>query len=153
MSRGPACRAPGAVLALLLAVVGSLTACSSGTERYCSVVSEQQRPLTEAAGQGGPTALLGALPSLRSLQDAAPEDIRGDWDVVVGRLGRLSDALDAAGVDPATYDRTDPPAGLSDEDRSAIEGAARQLATPEMVTALGSVQQQARDVCRTPLAL
>ncbi len=131
--------------------VGALAGCSTPTERYCAVVSEQQPALSEAAGAGGPTALLSVLPALRSLQDAAPDDIRGDWDVVVGRLGRLADALEAAGVDPGTYDRTSPPPSVSDDQRGDIESAARQLATPEMVAALGAVQQQARDVCRTPL--
>ncbi len=139
------------VVVVLLLGPGALAGCSTPTERYCSVVAEQQPALTQAAGQGGPTALLTALPALRTLQEAAPEDIRGDWDVVVGRLGRLADALDAAGVDPATYDRTSPPASVTDDQRRDIESAARQLATPEMLAALGAVQQQARDVCAMPL--
>ena len=60
--------------------------------------------------------LLRALPIFRELEDAAPDDIRDDWKIVVDGLTALEDALDDAGVDPATYDRDDPPEGVSDED-------------------------------------
>ena len=68
-------------------------------------------------------------------------------------VGAFEAALEDAGVDPAAYDRQDPPAGLSAEQRTAIGSATRQLATPEMVEALNGVQQPARDVCGRSLSL
>ena len=73
--------------------------------------------------------------------------------MLIEAIDGLVEALDNAGVDPATYDRDKPPAGVTDEERAAIDAAARRLTAPETATALEAVQQQARDVCKTPLSL
>ncbi len=151
-----------AALALLLAL---LAACGDDDELtvdggvvderfadYCKVVEEQQKPLTEALAKEGATGLLDALPSFRALREESPRDIADDWDLIVGRTQTLVDALEAADVDPATYDREQPPPGLSDEERTAIDAAANELATPATVAALEGVQQQARDVCKMPMS-
>lgn len=139
-------------MVVLLAL--TLTACSSDpAEDYCAAVEEHQRELTELTAEGGPDALLGALGVFRDLQDRAPSDITDEWQQVVGRLDALEDALEEAGVDPASYDRDDPPADLDAADRSRIEAAAKELVTPETAAALEGLQQQARDVCKTPLTL
>lgn len=154
-SPGPLSRPAARALAGLLvgALVGALAACGE-EERfadYCEEVLAQQKPLSEALAPGGPTALIDALPSFRALQAKSPGDISDEWGLIVGRIETLTEALDAAGVDPATYDRDDPPAGLSEEDRTAIDAAAGELATPATAAALEGVQQQARDVCQAPL--
>ena len=84
--------------------------------------------------------------------DEVPAD-PSDWKVVVTGLTALQDALDDAGVDPATYDRDHPPEGLSQQDEDRIDAAAQQLTTKESVAAFEAVDQQARDVCKTPLRL
>lgn len=119
---------------------------------YCAEVLEQQEPLSEALSGGGPTALIEALPSFRALQEKSPSDISDDWGLLVGRIETLVEALDGAGVDAATYERDKPPEGLSEEDRTAIDAAAGELATPATTAALAGVQQQARDVCKAPLS-
>lgn len=119
---------------------------------YCGAVEDHQAELTEIRAEGGPTALLGALEVFRDLRAEAPSDIEDEWQQVVGRLEDLRAALEEAGVDPATYDREAPPAGLDDDDRAAIEAAARALVAPETATALEGLEQQARDVCKTPLS-
>ena len=140
-----------AVVVLTSAV---LTGCSSDPyEAYCSVVTDKQEELTKVVGDAGPDALLKALPIFRDLQDAAPDDIKDDWKIVVGGLTDLEDALDDAGVDPATYDRDHPPEGLSDEEKARIDAAAQDLGSAKSVTAFAAVEQQARDVCKTPLRL
>ncbi len=141
-------------LLALLPVLGLLAGCGKDpTETYCATVAEQRESFSEAVSSGGPTALLDALPAMTALREDSPEDLRDDWDVVVDRLSALRDALAAADVDPGTYDRRDPPEGVSEGQQRAIEAAAGQLATPQMLQALGAVQQQARDVCQTPLTL
>ena len=80
--------------------------------------------------EGGPDVLLKALPIFRELQDAAPDDIRDDWKIVVSGLTALEAALEDAGVDPATYDRDDPPEGLSDAEKDRIDAAAEELRDP-----------------------
>ena len=119
---------------------------------YCAEVEAQQKPLTEALAQGGPTALIAALPSFEALAEKAPDDLADEWRTVVGSISDLVDALEAAGVDPDTYDRETPPDGLDDEEQDRIDAAARGLTRPATVEALTGVQQQARDVCKLPLA-
>lgn len=121
---------------------------------YCEEVEAQQRPITDALASGGETSgLIRALPSFEELADEAPDDIVDEWEVIVERIHDLVDALDAAGVDPDTYDRRNPPAGLDPQQRDAIDAAARALVSTTTGAAMSGVQQQARDVCKTPLAL
>jgi hypothetical protein len=120
---------------------------------YCEVVTDNQAELSEILAAGGPDALLAALPIFRELQDAAPDDIQDDWEVVVGGLTSLERALEDAGVDPATYDREKPPEGVTQAETDRIDAAAQELASPTSVAAFGAVEQQARDVCQAPLRL
>ncbi|MBJ7357985.1 hypothetical protein [Nocardioides sp.] len=122
-------------------------------DAYCEVVTDNQAELTRTIDEGGPDVLLRALPVFRELEDAAPDDIRDDWRVVVNGLAALEAALDDAGVDPATYDRDDPPEGVSEAERDRIDAAADDLRTDESEAAFAAVEQQARDVCKTPLWL
>ncbi|WP_298751361.1 hypothetical protein [uncultured Nocardioides sp.] len=141
----------GAVAAVPL-LLGLLAGCSSDPyETYCQRVEEHQPALGEAVAAGGPDALLDVLPQLRDLRDAAPRDVADEWQQVVGRLEALDEALDEAGVDPADYDREDPPEGLDPALRTAVDAAARELVRPETAQAMASLETQARDVCQTPL--
>ncbi|WP_193614543.1 hypothetical protein [Nocardioides lijunqiniae] len=152
MSRAPA-GAGAALLALALPLVLGGCGDDDPFADYCAEVQEQQRDLTEAFADRGPTALIDALPSFRALQQEAPRDIADDWDVLVTRIDALVGALEDADVDPATYDAAKPPAGLSEQESTAIEAAADELAGPGARSALTAVDQQARDVCKTPLYL
>jgi hypothetical protein len=120
---------------------------------YCAEVQAQQQPLSDALAQGETTGLLAALPSFEELRDKAPDDIADEWSTVVRRVTVLRDALDDAGVDPATYDPDKPPTGVTSAQRAAIRAAASGLASRETQAAFGAVQQQVRDVCGTPLTL
>lgn len=122
-------------------------------EAYCSAVVDHRSELGAALTAGKETGLLRALPAFEDLADKAPDDIRADWRLVVDRVGALRDALTEAGVDPSSYDAAKPPAGLEPAQVKAIETAATQLAAQDTTTAIGRVQQQARDVCKTPLSL
>ncbi len=108
--------------------------------------------LTEAVAEGGPDALLGVLPRLRDISEAAPRDVADEWQQVVGRLEALERrARGGRASTPADYDRAAPPEDLADDERAAIDGAARELVRPTTVAALQSVETQVRDVCGTPL--
>lgn len=135
-------------------VLAGVTACSGDpAERYCDVVADEQQALSEAAGAQSPGALLEAVDSLRRLADAAPGDVRADWMVVVDRVEELRAALEDADVDPATYDPEKPPEGLTAEQREAITDAAVGLAEPATLEAVSAIEQQALDVCQTPLGI
>lgn len=120
---------------------------------YCAEVEDQQPAISEALAAGGRTGLVEALPSFEALAEKSPDDIADEWAVVVGRTRDLVAALEAAGVAPADYDRRRPPAGTSPEERQAIDAAAQALVSTATGSAMTAVQQHARDVCKTPLAL
>jgi hypothetical protein len=140
---------------LLTLVVGAalLVGCGSDQDAYCDTVSDHQEELSEIVGEGGPDALMRALDVFRELQDDAPSDISDEWQQVVSSIEGLQEALDDAGVDPATYDPDRPPTGLSESDQQAITAAATRLGGAETAGALQDLDQQARDVCHTPLTL
>ena len=147
-------RAPlrlGAVLVLLLALAAG--GCADRKERYCNAVQDHQQELSELLGGDGADALLRALPIFRDLADDAPDDLRDEWKTVIDALTALEQALEDAGVDPATYDRSQPPEGLSQAEQDAIDVAARGLTTEQVAAAFSGVDQQAKDVCGTPLVL
>lgn len=138
------------MLAVLLPL---LAACGSGRDDYCAAVEKHQQELSDIVGSGAPDALLKALDAFRDLQDQAPDDITDEWQQVVSRIEALAAALDAAGVDPATYDRDHPPEGVTAQEKARIDAAAAQLGSGTTLRALQDLDQQARDVCRTPLTL
>lgn len=135
-----------------LALAGALlVGCGDQQDAYCDAVAEHQSELGQVLGEEGPDALLNALPIFRDLADEAPDDIRPDWRTLITALEGLEDALDDAGVEASSYDRDDPPADVTDEQRAAIDAAAKELTSPQTVAAFEGVQQQAKDVCGTPL--
>ena len=141
-------------LAVAALVLPLLAGCGGDQQdAYCGAVKDHQEELSGIVGSGAPDALLQALPVFRDLQKQAPDDITDEWQQVVGRIEALSEALDDAGVDPATYDRDHPPAGLTEEQRASIDAAATELGSGTTLRALQDLDQQARDVCRTPLTL
>lgn len=140
------------LLTLVLAVP-LVAGCASEQETYCDAVAEHQTELTDLAAQGGQTALLDALDIYRDLQGKAPRDITDEWQQVVTSLEGLQEALDDAGVDPATYRPKKPPEGVTEEQQEAIAAAASDVGSVATRTALAGVEQQARDVCHTPLTL
>ena len=140
-------------MALVLSLALLAGGCKDTQENYCDAIKDHQEKLGEVLGDGAPDALLDALPIFRELADEAPEDLRDEWKTVIDAIEGLQDALHDAGVDPATYDRDHPPEGVSQDEKDAIDAAARQLASDATVTALAGVDQQAKDVCGTPLQI
>ena len=106
----------------------------------------QQQPLTEALRPGRDRRPAAALPSFEALLDARPRRHRRRLGRRRPAAHRARDALDAAGVDPATYDPVKPPDASPRRSSAAIEAAATRR-QPEAQEALENVQQQARDVC------
>ncbi|KRF35981.1 hypothetical protein [Nocardioides sp. Soil805] len=139
---------PVAALVLGLTAAG----CSSEQETYCQAVEEHQPELTDIAASAEPGAVLDALDAYRDLREQAPDDLRDEWTQVVTRLEALRGALDDAGVDPASYDPKVTPEELAQDDRRAVESAARALGETATIKAMGGIEQQALDVCGTPLS-
>jgi len=135
------------VLPLLLA------GCGDEKDPYCDAVGEHQEELSELVGSSEPGALLQALDIFRDLQDQAPSDISDEWQAVTGSIGGFGEAIEAAGADPETYDPEDPPDDVTPAEQKAITAAANRLTSAETLQAMKDLDQQARDVCHTPLSL
>lgn len=140
----------GCAVAALMTV--TVAGCGGGDD-YCEAVEDRQSELTEITASGAPVALLDALPVFRDLAESAPDDLRDEWRTLLGPLEELDDALRAAGVDPSAYEPGGLPDSLTAADRERIESAALALAAPSVAGAFDGIQQQAKDVCHTPLTL
>lgn len=140
-------------LVLLVLVVPLLVACGNDQDGYCDAVKDNQKALAEHMGSKDPDALLDALDIFRELQDRAPSDIADEWQAVVGGIGGLRDALEAAGADPDTYEPSNPPPNVTPEEQKRIRAASRRMTAPETLQAMQAVDQQVRDVCHSPLFL
>ncbi len=145
--------AGAAMLAVGSLLVGGCGADDDPFASYCEEVEAQRPALSEALAAGGATGLIDALPVFENLAAKAPDDLQDEWDTVTSRIGDLVSVLEDADVDPSTYDRERPPEGLTRGEKDAIDAAAQALLTPEVTEALNGVEQQARDVCKTPLTL
>jgi hypothetical protein len=143
----------GRLLLASVLLAGALSGCASQEDTYCDAVKQHQTELGRIADEGGPDALLKELPTLESLAGEAPSDIKDEWQTVVTAVRALDQAFDDAGVDPATYDAKHPPADLSDDDRRQIESAASDLGSDSVLAATGGIEQEALDICKTPLGL
>lgn len=142
-----------AVTLLAPLLVRGLAGCGTDQGSYCEAVEARQAELTDIVSSTRPDALLRAQSIFEELEERAPDDIADDWDVLVDAVEDLDAALEDAGVEPGSYDPTDPPADVSVERREAIAEASRRLASPEVADALRAVDQQVRDVCHTPLTM
>lgn len=141
------------LLLVVLLAVPLLASCGNSYDAYCAQVTASQQQLGESFAEGGPAALIDALPTLERLQGKAPSDVRGDWDQVVGAIQGLQQALQQAGVDPATYTASKMPAGLTAAQKAGIKAAASDLESNDTLAASQAIQQETRDVCHTPLSL
>ena len=137
-------------LAGVLLVAPLLTACGGG-DGYCDTVKSHQSEIGSAIRNGDPTGALQLESAFEDLQDAAPDDVQDEYQLLVTRITALRAALGDAGVDPSSYDPQHPPSGLPPAERAAIRRAAAALAAPDVAQALASVQQEVLDVCHTPL--
>lgn len=144
-------RVAAAVGGLVLLVTGCSESPEDVRADYCEQVEEQQVRLSEIMAEESPATLLRALPVFRDLAEAAPRDIADEWDRLLGALTGLDEALSEAGVDPEEYDADAPPEGVTGSQQEDIARAADELARPEVSAAFKGVQQQAKDVCGTPL--
>jgi hypothetical protein len=136
-----------------LCLVGLLTsACKSDTDKYCDEVKAQQKTLTELTANPDPDKIFAVLPPYEALAAKAPDDIKDEWATVIDRYQQLRAALSDAGVSPQEYAGNTWRKGLSEEQVNGILRAAAGLVDPATRDALNGVQQQARDVCQTPLS-
>lgn len=139
-------------LCVVLSLVGAGAGCTSQTEAYCAEVKAQQKTLTDLAANPEPARIFDVLGPYRALAAKAPDDIKDEWATVIDRYEQLRAALSDAGVSPEQYADGAWRKGLSRGQVNAVLRAAAGLVDPGTQEALDGVQQQARDVCQTPLS-
>ena len=138
---------------LTAGLAAGLAGCTSTEEAYCDAVEEHQTGLGRVSDEGGPEAVLDELPTLEALAADAPTDLKDEWQLLITAVKSLDRAFADADIDPAAYDAKHPPADLSDDDRLGIESAATSLGSQSVTIATSGIEQQALDVCKTPIGL
>jgi hypothetical protein len=118
---------------------------------YCGQVEDRSAKVQ--AGGGVMQNVVEGLPELRQLADAAPSDLKDEWQVVVNAIDGMRQAFVDTGVDPTTTDLDALPDTVTVEQRQRLKSAASKLVSPEVQAAVNGIQQQALDVCHTPLEL
>lgn len=134
-----------AVLPLLLLVSG----CASEQERYCAALEEETQTLQELGEGGfGESGTVAATTDVfQRLAEAAPDDLRDEWDTLAGAWQGLERALETAGADESMFEAGERPEGMPAEDYDRISQAAVQLRSTRVVEAASGVEQHAQDVC------
>ena len=144
-------RSTSALATLVLVLTGGLIGCSSDPdEAYCEALREEKQQLSELAGQAGEAGsdVLGpTLTSLRTLEDEAPSELEDEYATVVNAWEALLDAVAAAGIDPAEYDREQTLRELDPADARRLRQTADVLASPRVVDASAGIEDHARQVC------
>lgn len=134
----------------------ALAACTSRTESYCAELRDQQEALAELAlgsRDPGPELYPDLLGIWRELQEEAPDDLADEWATLVFSMEGFLEAVQRAGATPESFDPDRPPPAATESEVAAARDAAEDLVSPRVFTAAESVQQHARDVCKTDLSL
>lgn len=123
-------------------------------EDYCAEVREHREEIAEmVSSEAGAAALLEGLPLLRELAEDAPDDLSDEWQTLLNAVDNLDEALGAADVTAADFERGRPPEGMTATQRRAISDAASDLTSAEVTGAATGIEQQARDVCKVNFGL
>ena len=148
--RAPRRRPAALVATLMLAAV--LVGCSSDEDSYCEALSAEQDTVSQLAARGSGDVLTPTLASFERLQDAAPDELRDEWDTVVRAYRALADAVDETGVDPGSYDPEKPPAGVPGAQARALADAAKSLQSARVLDAGRGIEDHARTACDVDFA-
>lgn len=146
-----------AVTTLVLAL--GLAACGSDEDDYCEAFLDSRQRLSDLAGEQSAAAQQGGagvdvvtptLASFEELRRLAPEELQDEWDTLVFAYRDLSEALEAAGVDPADFQGGKPPEDLAPAERRALARVAGKVNSPRVVEAANGVEGHAAQVCEDP---
>lgn len=150
---GTCTRAAGGLgLALILLVTAGCGDPSPDEARktYCEQVKKDADEITRIVDEGGAGAALKVLPKLEALADLSPRDLKDEWQTYLNALHGWRDALDETGLKPSDV-AEGLPRNLSREDRRRLLGAISEVQGPQVKQAAEGIEQQALDVCGTPL--
>ena len=148
-------RTVGALVAVVAVLATSLAGCSSDPdEAYCETARAERARLNTLADQAADAeadVVGGTLASLRRLRDDAPPELEDEYDTVVNAWEALADAVEAAGIDPAEFDRKETLRELDRPDAQRIRQAAGALGEARVIDATQGIEDHALQVCDVDL--
>ena len=140
-----------AAVALVLVGGGVFWWFTSRPASYCDQIVARTNAVQ--AGQGVMQNLVAGLPELRDLAAAAPSDLTDEWQVVINAVDGMRQAFADTGVDPNTPDLAALPPSVTPAQKERLQSAAAVLVSAEVTQAVKGIQQEALDVCHTPMEL
>ncbi len=149
----PGVLGPALVTALVTAL---LVGCSSQESDYCAALKDQKATFTKLAddaAQEGSDYLTTALTLFETMRAEAPDSLRDEWDTVVFAWSDLIETLRDVGIDPRGFDPSKRPDGVSVQEFNQVKQVAAKLSSLRVRDAVGGINEQARDVCKTDLSL
>lgn len=141
-----------AALVVVLALAGS--SCGADPDKgYCQALQADQELFGAMQEDTSGLALLKHRDALHRLADRSPDDLRDEWQTLLGAVDAFAQTLDDLGVKPEDFVDGQAPAGLDAATRARIANAASELSSQDVVEAANGIEQQARDVCKLQLGL
>lgn len=142
-------------VALALVAAGLLSGCGGDdVEGYCADLADQKQAINALSEDaGGARLVTEGLEIFEPLREAAPGDVRDEWDTLVFALQDLSAAIEKAGTTPRKLARSGRPEGVTDEELALIQDTAVELASDRVQEAGAGIEQHAQDVCGVDLGL
>ena len=131
-----------------------LAGCSDAEADYCGVLEEESTVLTDLAAQSttpGTDILTPSLAAIERLRDAAPAELRDEWDTVLNAWSALAEAVVDSGIRPEDYRPGELPEGVSRQEQRRLAEVASKLASPRVVEAAAAVEDHALGVCDVDL--
>jgi hypothetical protein len=129
-------------LVVVALIAATLTGCSDQTDAYCSQLDDAARIFADVPTDSA--ALADVEETLDELRQAAPDDIRDEWDTFFYAWQGLTDALAEAGIDGEI------PQGAEVPD--SVAAAAAELSAPRVTDAVAGLERHALDICKVDLS-
>lgn len=132
---------------------GSGDSGSSEAEDYCTALEQAEEDLGALDG-GDVGEFESAIETLRGVAEQAPEEVSGDWDVLIGAVTTLEDALTEAGLEFADLTTLNPaqlPEGVTQQDLQQVVQAAQEFSAPEVQQAGTAISTHAEEECGVQL--
>jgi hypothetical protein len=142
---------------VVVLLCGLLVSCSSSDkDPYCSLLGKEKptiNKLADEAQAGGSSYLADSLALFGRLRQAAPDDLRDEWDTVYFAWSDLIDIFAQTGIDPSTFTVKKKPEGVSQADFERVKAVAAKLTSSRVLDAVRGINDQAHDACHVDLSL
>lgn len=145
-------------VAVLVLVVGGLSACAGGGGKNSDYCKDLQASQPQIAGlqSKGAAGLTDAFEASHKLAAEAPSEIKDDWAVLDRGMTEFENTLKKIGITPddlAALSQGQMPEGVQTKDLQALPKAYEKLAGPEARQASAAIRKHAKNVCELDLQI